>query len=99
MYSYYTCSTIGIRLPNAFKRALTTLQITQFIVGGSLAASYLFVHLPKLPSTPAALSSAAAGAVPASFRDLSDSDGIYECLYVNSASSPAKLLWLCLKLF
>jgi GNS1/SUR4 family len=83
MYTYYTCSTIGIRLPSAFKRALTTLQITQFVVGGSLAASYLFVHLPKLPSAAPPPSASTHSAIASSFSVLSDSNGIInECLSV-----------------
>lgn len=37
MYFYFTLSCLKIRVPMAFKRMLTTMQITQFIVGGSLA--------------------------------------------------------------
>lgn len=39
MYFYYACTTIGIHPPG--KQWITRLQITQFIVGGSLAVSYL----------------------------------------------------------
>lgn len=44
MYGYFTLSCLKIRLPMWFKQSLTTLQITQFLVGGSLAISHLFVH-------------------------------------------------------
>lgn len=44
MYAYFSLSCINIRLPKWFKQTLTTLQITQFIVGGSLAFSHLFVR-------------------------------------------------------
>ncbi|KAF8462722.1 ELO family [Kalaharituber pfeilii] len=43
MYTYYTLSALSIRVPNAIKRSLTSMQITQFLVGGSTAASYLFI--------------------------------------------------------
>lgn len=43
MYTYYTLSTLNIRVPNAIKRSLTTMQITQFLVGGSGAAIHLFI--------------------------------------------------------
>lgn len=33
--------------PNFLKKSLTTLQITQFLIGGSLAASYLFIRIPS----------------------------------------------------
>lgn len=44
MYFYYTLSTVSIPVPTALKRSLTSLQITQFVVGGSLAALHLFVY-------------------------------------------------------
>lgn len=37
MYFYFTLSCLKIRVPMFFKRILTSLQITQFVVGGSLA--------------------------------------------------------------
>ncbi|KAF2828179.1 hypothetical protein CC86DRAFT_369302 [Ophiobolus disseminans] len=43
MYTYYTVSALGYRVPNAVKRTLTTLQITQFLVGSAYAAVHLFV--------------------------------------------------------
>lgn len=42
-YTYYTVAALGIRVPNAVKRTLTTLQITQFLVGSTFAALHLFV--------------------------------------------------------
>ncbi|KAJ5901514.1 hypothetical protein N7495_002042 [Penicillium taxi] len=42
MYSYYTLTALRIRVPNAVKRSLTTMQITQFILGTNMAAAYLF---------------------------------------------------------
>ena len=48
-YTYYTLSALHVRVPNALKRSLTTLQISQFIIGGSYAASYLFIkYIPPL---------------------------------------------------
>ncbi|KAF1994555.1 hypothetical protein P154DRAFT_548999 [Amniculicola lignicola CBS 123094] len=43
MYTYYTVSALGIRVPQAVKRSLTTLQILQFIVGVAFAGAHLFV--------------------------------------------------------
>ncbi|RYO39429.1 hypothetical protein AA0111_g1617 [Alternaria arborescens] len=43
MYTYYTVSALGYRVPNVVKRTLTTLQITQFLVGSAFAAIHLFV--------------------------------------------------------
>ncbi|KAJ6121161.1 hypothetical protein N7523_005441 [Penicillium sp. IBT 18751x] len=44
MYTYYTCTALRIRVPNLIKRSLTTMQITQFVLGTNMAAAYLFVH-------------------------------------------------------
>lgn len=44
MYAYFSLSCVHIRLPKWFKQSLTTLQITQFILGGSLAVVHLFVR-------------------------------------------------------
>ncbi|EXJ91113.1 hypothetical protein A1O1_04220 [Capronia coronata CBS 617.96] len=41
MYTFYLFSAIGIQVPKWFKQSLTTLQITQFVVG----ATYAFLHL------------------------------------------------------
>lgn len=43
MYGYFTLSCLKIRVPKIFKQSLTTMQITQFIVGGSLALAHLFI--------------------------------------------------------
>jgi hypothetical protein len=42
-YTYYTATAIGVKVPKAFKKTLTTLQITQFIVGATYAFSHLFI--------------------------------------------------------
>ncbi|CAD0087916.1 unnamed protein product [Aureobasidium vineae] len=43
MYTYFTLSAVNIRVPNALKRTLTSMQITQFLFGASYAAIHLFV--------------------------------------------------------
>lgn len=43
MYFYFTLSCLKIRVPNLFKRVLTSMQITQFVVGGSLAMLHSFI--------------------------------------------------------
>ncbi|KAI9323096.1 ELO family [Dichotomocladium elegans] len=48
MYCYYAATSIGLHPPG--KRYLTSIQITQFLVGMSLAVSYLFV--PNCLDTP-----------------------------------------------
>lgn len=42
-YTYYTLSAFSIRVPMAVKRTLTTMQITQFIVGVFYAVIHSFV--------------------------------------------------------
>ncbi|KAK8090008.1 GNS1/SUR4 family protein [Apiospora hydei] len=44
MYTYYTVTAFNIRVPTAIKRTLTTLQITQFLVGASYAMVHSFVY-------------------------------------------------------
>lgn len=43
MYFYFTLSCLKIRVPNLFKKVLTSMQITQFVVGGSLALLHSFI--------------------------------------------------------
>lgn len=43
MYTYYTLSAFSIKIPMAMKRTLTTMQITQFIVGASFAMVHSFI--------------------------------------------------------
>jgi hypothetical protein len=43
MYTYYTLTAFSIRVPLFIKRTLTTLQITQFLLGASHALSHSFV--------------------------------------------------------
>ncbi|KAG7891796.1 hypothetical protein KL936_001739 [Ogataea polymorpha] len=44
MYFYYTLACVGVRLGGLFKQTLTSLQICQFVLGGSLAVVHLFVR-------------------------------------------------------
>lgn len=43
MYFYFTLSCLKLRVPLLVKRVLTSMQITQFVVGGSLAIVHAFV--------------------------------------------------------
>lgn len=43
MYFYFSVSCLKIRVPNVFKRILTSMQITQFVVGGSIAVVHAFL--------------------------------------------------------
>lgn len=48
MYCYYLFSTLKLPFPLVLKQSLTTLQLLQFVFGGSLAASYLFLSVPEV---------------------------------------------------
>lgn len=43
MYSYYALTALHVHVPNVIKRTLTSMQITQFILGTFSASSYMFV--------------------------------------------------------
>ena len=77
-YTYYALSSLQIRVPKYMKEVLTTLQITQIVVGCTYALAHLFVayDIPvqspyrmvgnlasALPSSASTLSSALSGAV------------------------------------
>jgi len=44
MYFYFTLSCLKVRVPKALKQLLTTMQIIQFVAGGSLATFHLFIN-------------------------------------------------------
>lgn len=48
MYFYFTLSCLKIRVPVIFKRVLTSMQITQFVVGGSLALLHSFIYFTDM---------------------------------------------------
>ena len=48
MYCYYAITAMSLPFPKFLKKSITRMQITQFLVGGSLAASYLFIKLPEI---------------------------------------------------
>ncbi|CAK1361677.1 putative fatty acid elongation protein 4 [Cercospora beticola] len=52
MYTYFTLSALGYRVPQAIKRSLTSLQIAQFLWGASYAAAHLFVQYDIPIATP-----------------------------------------------
>ncbi|KAL1880341.1 hypothetical protein Plec18167_003745 [Paecilomyces lecythidis] len=56
MYTYYTLTALSIRIPNRVKRSLTTMQITQFVVGTAMAAIHLFISYDIPVSIPSGLS-------------------------------------------
>lgn len=52
MYTYFTLTALGYKVPASIKRSLTSLQITQFVWGASYAAIHLFVQYDIPISTP-----------------------------------------------
>ncbi|ROV98283.1 hypothetical protein VSDG_04429 [Cytospora chrysosperma] len=71
MYTYYTLSAFNIRVPVLVKRTLTSLQITQFLIGASYAMIHSFISydvpvattILRTSSAPADASSATPEAV------------------------------------
>lgn len=53
MYFYFTLSCLKIRVPIIVKRVLTSMQITQFVFGGSLAVFHAFVWYVDLDTNTA----------------------------------------------
>ncbi|KAI1180375.1 GNS1/SUR4 family-domain-containing protein [Nemania sp. FL0916] len=43
MYTYYTFTAFNVRVPNLIKRSLTSLQISQFVIGASAAMVHSFI--------------------------------------------------------
>ncbi|KAF2396453.1 hypothetical protein EJ06DRAFT_240617 [Trichodelitschia bisporula] len=52
MYTYYTLSALRIKVPQRIKRTLTTMQISQFLIGMTFAGLHLFVHYTVPVSVP-----------------------------------------------
>lgn len=51
MYFYFSLSCLKIRVPNVFKRVLTSMQILQFVLGGSLAVLHAFIYYTDLATS------------------------------------------------
>lgn len=68
-YTYYTLTAFSIKVPMGVKRTLTTMQITQFLVGASYAMAHSFVTyiapitLSSITSTPVDVPAAPADSV------------------------------------
>ncbi|KAJ6785535.1 hypothetical protein PWT90_09515 [Aphanocladium album] len=63
MYTYYTVTAFSIRVPVFIKRSLTSMQITQFLVGASLAMCHSFVYYFAPAASSSSSTSSSAGAV------------------------------------
>lgn len=59
MYTYYTLTAFSVPIPRSLKRSLTTMQIIQFLVGASYAATHSFISysIPVLVPTTSSSSS------------------------------------------
>ncbi|KAL2137197.1 hypothetical protein VTI74DRAFT_7744 [Chaetomium olivicolor] len=65
MYTYYTVTAFNIRVPMIIKRSLTSMQITQFLVGGSgaMVHSFLSYTIPVIAGSQTDVPSSSASAV------------------------------------
>ncbi|KAI1338007.1 hypothetical protein F5Y15DRAFT_140191 [Xylariaceae sp. FL0016] len=63
MYTYYTITAFNIRVPNVIKRTLTSMQISQFVIGGSSAMVHSFISYLIPVHTPVESADAAASAI------------------------------------
>jgi len=52
MYFYYTLAALGVKVPNRIKRSLTTLQISQFVIGANYAFAHLLIAYKVPANTP-----------------------------------------------
>ncbi|GAA6020328.1 hypothetical protein JCM10207_003230 [Rhodosporidiobolus poonsookiae] len=87
MYCYYAVTSMKLPFPQFLKRNITRLQISQFLVGFTCAASYLFIKLPDLPSLPSFPSSASDAAA------LLDSAASGAAAHLNHAADGAAAHW------
>ncbi|KAJ0118325.1 gns1 sur4 family protein [Diaporthe amygdali] len=74
MYTYYTLSAFSIRVPVFIKRTLTSLQITQFLVGASYAMIHSFVSY-SIPMATTVVQGAAAPAASSVDADTEPASG------------------------
>ncbi|CAH0049389.1 unnamed protein product [Clonostachys solani] len=65
MYTYYTLTAFNIRIPTIMKRTLTSMQITQFVLGGSYAMMHSFVYYVAPVTVTRETAAPTAGSAPA----------------------------------
>lgn len=75
-YTYYTVTAFSIRVPMIIKRSLTTMQITQFLVGASYAMAHSFVSyiIPVTTVITESVTEAAAAAASSSVAAAADAE-------------------------
>ncbi|KAF4548633.1 GNS1/SUR4-like protein 1 [Elsinoe fawcettii] len=93
MYIYFTLATLRVKVPVALKQTLTTMQITQFLVGATFAAFHLFVQYDvpvttayKVLSPISSIASAASSAVSSIVHDAPSS---VSSAFVSATATPA----------
>lgn len=64
MYFYFTLSCLKIRVPALLKRILTSMQICQFVVGGSLGVLHAFIWFWDFTGNPVRCINTSAQALP-----------------------------------
>ncbi|KAJ3498664.1 hypothetical protein NLG97_g953 [Lecanicillium saksenae] len=89
MYTYYTATTLSTRVPVLVKRTLTTMQISQFIVGASLAMlnSFIYYYAPVASATTSADPAVAVKSVHAIFGSGSGADSRYAATVADTDES------------
>ncbi|EPQ32034.1 uncharacterized protein PFL1_00232 [Pseudozyma flocculosa PF-1] len=70
MYTYYSMTALKLPFTGGLKRSMTTIQITQLVVGVQLAAAYLFIRYNPLAYPQGALPSPGRVLVTATEHDL-----------------------------
>lgn len=91
-YTYYTFCTVGVRAPKIIKQTITSLQITQFVVGLSFAAAHLFISYSVPVSIPYTVKSILSGlpsaaAITSSIKSAFDSAQSTAPTVIHSAAS------------
>lgn len=82
-YTYYTLTAFSVRVPQAIKRSLTTMQIIQFLVGATYASLHSFVYydIPILvPTTMITSAASAASSAVSSAAAVATSAGVIPLL-------------------
>ncbi|RMD39263.1 hypothetical protein DV735_g5866, partial [Chaetothyriales sp. CBS 134920] len=95
MYSFYLCTVVGIKINKRIKQSLTTMQITQFVVGVAFALTHLFISyqipvtVPYTAKIGTVVSSAALSATSALGLDTESAQSV-----AAAAASSATAAWL-----
>ncbi|KAI1777631.1 GNS1/SUR4 family-domain-containing protein [Hypoxylon cercidicola] len=84
MYTYFTVTAFNIRVPTFIKRTLTSLQISQFVIGASCAMIHSFISylVPiQVKASPADAAAAASSIAVTAATDASFLDGLKQTLF------------------